>query len=854
MEAKLDQKETLLRRVVPLAIMVVGIALLTGLFFSITQRLNDLRTAPGDNLTWALSQVEVEVLLLSDETNLARQTQTSDLSTLRRRFDNLYSRASGMADSRAFAEMRENVEFDTQLTGLQARLDSLAGIIDLSDDELQQRLDDVFSELTEAREDAHDLALTGIALGSVSADAERTTFARVLYVTAAISVSVIMFLGFMLFSQLRQHRIHREAADAVKRANARLKASFDVSLDAIIVADERGTILDFSGAAETVFGFSKSDVIGAEMADLIIPEQYRAAHRAGMERFNRTKEPHLVGQGRIEITALRKSGEEFPVEISIGMASDHRGHIFISYLRDITERLAAEENLKTARDEALKAESAKSNFLAVMSHEMRTPLNGLFGSLELLQKTTLDAPQAGYLKIAKRSGDILLHHVNDVLDVSRMDADKLELVNSTFDLAQFFKDVVATNEAAAFAHGNRVTLQLVQMPDVPVMMDEQRLRQVAYNLLSNALKFTNGGTITVNAETRKTDAGGTELQFSVQDTGVGISGKDQSRVFERFFTQDRSYDRLASGAGLGLTICKQIVEMMGGEITLRSKLGQGSTFTVTVPMALAKAQADAAPETEGPFDASVLKGKHILLVEDNEINRLIVCEMLQSEGLQVSIARDGQEAIDQAQLQEYSAILMDVSMPVMNGIDATKAIRGTQNPNQNRPILALTAHALPEERTRFLEAGMNVCLSKPVSQNTLLRALVAVGKDPNNLDNNQRSNPGSELIDPEIFGGLIAVFSTDKLAKLIGDFDDEISKLITAIPVLTEAADLSDLAVAAHKSIGSAGMIGVLHFRDQLRALEQAAKAGQQQDAQAAAAVVVSGWANTRKALMLAIS
>ena len=471
---------------------------------------------------------------------------------------------------------------------LQACLDKLALLIDSPDAELLNRLQEVWQLSTTIREDAHDIALTGIALRSAASDAERAEFSQLLFAAAAISIALILFLGFMLFVLLRQYRIHREISEAAERATSRLKSSFDVSLDAIIVADDSGVILDYSGAAETVFGFTKEEAVGAQMSDLIVPHQHRAAHRAGMDRFNETGEARLVGQGRIEITALRKSGEEFPVEISIGMAKDHRGTIFISYLRDITERLAAEENLKRARDEALQAEQAKSNFLAVMSHEMRTPLNGIFGTIELLQNTKLGKTQEGYLGIARQSADILLYHVNNVLDVARMDVGKLELSEDTFELQQFFRDVVTTNETTAYAQSNTLTLDLEGMPRCHVVADEQRLRQIAFNLVSNALKFTHHGKVTLRAQTTPVDDGRLLLEFSVRDTGVGIHPDDQTRVFDRFFTQEKSYDRLASGAGLGLTICKQLLDMMGGTITLKSKVGKGSTFTVSVPLHIAE--------------------------------------------------------------------------------------------------------------------------------------------------------------------------------------------------------------------------------------------------------------------------
>ncbi|MFT5798031.1 MAG: PAS domain S-box-containing protein [Candidatus Azotimanducaceae bacterium] len=843
--ASLFQKGVRARRLLPLVTIIIGIALLVGLSLNIAKRMNQLRAAPADNLTWALSQVEVDVLLLLDETLLTRQSRTKDVTTIRRRFDNLYSRTSTLRDAPVFARMRLDDAFDSQLSTLERCLNKLAQIIDGSDQELSNNLDQLINELTRVREEAHQIALTGIGLRSQYSDAERASFGGLLLSAAVVSLALILFLGYLLVAIVRQYRLHQEASDAVGHANARIKSSFDVSLDAIVVANDKGHILEFNEAAEAVFGFSASEAIGADMSKLIIPHHLRAAHLAGMKRFNKTKEPHLVGQGRIEITALRKSGEEFPVEISIGTSSDHRGTIFISYLRDITKRLADEKELKTARDDALAAETAKSNFLAVMSHEMRTPLNGIFGTLELLGNSKVTKKQRSYIDIAKRSGDILLHHVNDVLDISRMDAGKMELVEDSIDLAQFFEDVVTTNETTADARNNTLELRLENLPLVPVLIDERRMRQVVYNLLSNALKFTNKGTVAINVSTETQTDGQPVLNVVITDNGIGIRPEDQKLVFDRFYTQEQSYDRFASGAGLGLAICKNLVEMMGGTIALKSTVGIGTTFTVALPFQISVEKHPTVSALTKLSDISSLRGQDILLVEDNEINRLIVHEMLKSNGMIVHEAHNGQEAVELAQSRKYAAILMDVSMPIMNGMDATRIIRGTSGPNQKTRILGLTAHALAEEQERFIASGMDDCLNKPVSQTTLLNALVTATITSDTI----AQKTAHDLIDPATFEGLEQILAPDRLRKLFTDFDLEISTLLQSYALMQNAEDMEALATSTHKSVGSAGMIGAHSFQQELRFLEQAAKAGDTDSAKAHTSAVQLAWPATQAAI-----
>lgn len=833
----------------------MAIGILVMLFISITSRLNDLREAPGDNVTWGLSQVEVEVLLLTDEVIALQASTTGSLKDINRRFNNLYSRVGQINKGPAFAPMRNDPKFSRQLQKIQDAVTQIAATMDGPEAELRGSLDTLRQELVFVRDDAHDIALTGIRLRSDQSDEERLSFSRLLLVAAIVTGALVLLLGLMYWFLLRQYKLHRETSAAVRRANKQLQSSFNVSLDAIIVANNQGVILDINKAAEEVFGFTRGEIVGGEMSDLIIPEQYRDAHRAGMKRFNETKEPRLVGQGRIEITALRKSGEEFPVEISIGQATDHRGSIFISYLRDITARIEAEENLKQARDEALEAETAKSNFLAVMSHEMRTPLNGLFGVIELLHHTKITKKQADYLDFAQRSGNILLHHVNDVLDVSRMDAGKMELAPSAFDLSAFFRDVITTNETTAYAKRNRLVLDLQAMPTKHVWMDEQRLRQIAYNLVSNALKFTDGGVVTLSADV-SAETTSPALCFSVTDTGVGISEENQGKVFERFYTQEKSYDRLASGTGLGLTICKQIVEMMGGDIRLESEPGKGTTFTVSLPLSLADEDAAAELVVEA-VDTATLQGKSLLLVEDNEINRIIIKEMLVGDGLEITEAVNGREAVDAAADTNFDAILMDVSMPVMNGVDATDAIRGHGNLNEATPIIGLTAHALADEQARFLDAGMDVCLPKPISHDALARALVsAVDDAPMSEHKIVLDHPAktAELhhVDLGKIAELRGILKPEKVDSLVAKFGDEVDELIVAIPDLITDGHLAELAALTHKSIGSAGMIGMTQFHGALRELEQAAKAGDAMRASGAAPTVIDMWPEAKAALKAA--
>ena len=815
----MNVRGSLLRRVLPLSIIAIGLVALLSLFQNITTHLTNLREAPNDNLSWTLSQIEVEVLLLSDAAASVGQDK-AQLKDVRRRFDNLYSRISLIRQSSVFAGMRQDKKFSKHLKMLEFCIKKLVKFIDSSDDILLNKIPALEAELRKVRGIAHDIALTGIRLDAVDIDAERADFANLLIVAAIVSAMLIGFLVAISYLLFRQHRKSQEVSIAIERASIRLKSSFDTSLDAIVVANAKGEIKEFNEAAETVFGYSATEAIGAQMADLLIPEQYRDAHHAGMRRFNETKSAKIIDQGRIEITAMRKSGEEFQIEIAIGHAEDEKGSIFVAYIRDITERLAAEEELRIARDEALEAGKAKSNFLAVMSHEMRTPLNGLFGTIELLQETKLSKKQTEYLSLAKNSSDILLHHVNDVLDLSRLDAAKMNLVPTSFDLGQFFENVITTNQTTANAKKNQLVLSLGSMPGQNVWMDEHRLRQIAYNLIGNALKFTTAGTVEVTASL----VSETDLQFSVTDTGIGISDDNINHVFEEFYTQDKSYDRMASGAGLGLAICKRIVDLMGGDISVVSTFGKGTVFTVRVPLVLDDNVAVYKPTTPSSYNPENLNSLNVLLVEDNDINRQIVREMLEKDGVIISEATNGLEAVEMANKQHFDLILMDVSMPVMNGVDATREIRGSDGLSVAVPIIGLTAHALPKEHEAFLAAGMNACLCKPISHDVLARNIESLFIADELVQPTQMAADKLPFLNQNTIREVQETLGDEKLVGVLNKFRSEISALLAVSPQLLEDRNFVELAAISHKSVGSSAILGADRLQKTLQVIEDAAK------------------------------
>ncbi|MGC9420415.1 MAG: ATP-binding protein, partial [Rhodovulum sp.] len=341
----------------------------------------------------------------------------------------------------------------------------------------------------------------------------------------------------------------------------------------------------------------------------------------------------------------------------------------------------------------------------------------LLGTMELMRDTGLDRDQREHLAIMESAGRLLLHHVNDVLDLAHLDSGQAVARAERFDLGALLEETVSMHRALAAVNDNWLVLE----PGAglgAVTGDAPRLRQVLVNLVGNALKFTHAGQVTVRAERR-----GDTVEIAVRDTGRGIAAEDRSRIFDEFFTGDPTYGRAAGGTGLGLAITARLVRLMGGEIALDSTPGAGSLFTVRLPLPVAEAEPPEAAEDDDAPCGGPARPLSVLLVEDNRVNRRVARAMLEKLGHRVTEAEDGLDGVEMAFHGAYDAILMDVSMPRLDGVEATRRIR-LGGRSRHARIIGLTAHALPEEVARFRAAGMDAVGCKPVSR-AQLRGLLA---------------------------------------------------------------------------------------------------------------------------------
>ena len=402
----------------------------------------------------------------------------------------------------------------------------------------------------------------------------------------------------------------------------------------------------------------------------------------------------------------------------------HGRRVGVSF--DVTELRKRECDLAKALDKAEAASRAKSDFLATMSHEIRTPMNGVLGMADLLRETNLDDDQKLYVETICKSGNALLTIINDILDFSRIEADRLDLEDKPFDLADCLDQVLTLMSERAREKSLGLVMRYPRTLPRLVIGDDGRVRQIVLNLVGNALKFTETGEVELRVK-MEYQAGQSVFIIEVADTGIGISSENLERIFEEFQQADNSTTRTYGGTGLGLAITRRLARRMGGEVSASSVVGQGATFTVRLPMDLAQVDDNAEDELQSGGDTSDLSPRvrrRVLVAEDNDVNQLVLRHMLDPQKFRLDIVGNGREALERYRDDPgaWDVILMDISMPVMDGVEATRRIRGFELAEGLAPIpvICLTAHVLDKARETCAEAQMSDYLSKPIQRDLLV--------------------------------------------------------------------------------------------------------------------------------------
>ena len=515
----------------------------------------------------------------------------------------------------------------------------------------------------------------------------------------------------------------RKAAEqSLRESEQRYRLLFERNLAGVFRCSQVGSFLDCNDAGAKILGYdSREDLIGRSVMDVFFDPADKTAADQRMAQYGTASNQ--------ELCMRRKDGSSVWVMANTTMVPGATGIEIEGTFLDITLLKQAEEHMRLAKEAAESANRAKSEFLANMSHEIRTPMNGVIGMIDLALDTDLTPEQRDYLATVKSSAGALLEIINDILDFSKIEARKLELERVPFSVKEVVRATV--KEFAVQAKNKQLSLRCEFSADLPDMAigDPGRLRQILMNLVGNALKFTNQGEIVVRVLRLQDNT----MQFSVSDTGIGISAEKQKSVFEAFVQADTSSTRHYGGTGLGLAIVSQLVALMQGRIWLESKPGEGSTFYFTARFGLAAAvpTKEQTHSREEPAAAKLSRKLRILVADDNLVNLRLAASLLAKQGHSAVTVSSGREALAALKQQSFDLALMDVQMPDMDGFETTKAIRAQERTSHKYlPIVAMTAHAMIGDRERCLAAGMDSYVTKPVDAAKLFTAIAdALPKD-----------------------------------------------------------------------------------------------------------------------------
>lgn len=786
---------------------------------TVGRQLDRLRAAETDNLTWNMTQFQVDYLQFMRALHRAAEAPPQDRAAaaeaLRLRFDLLYSRVhvfEGSALHRILAA-QEAVPLDA-LEALAAELARAMPRIEAPDARLIPALPGL-----EAAFAPLDLPLREMVVLGVRATERETTLRReqlrLVMERFALATGLMIALmgvviGYVAYLNAAVSRRSHELA----RLGRNQRAAFDAALDSIIVFDRAGRVRELNRAAEATFGLDREQVQGRDLAGLILAGSEHARFRQALADQLAHGRSDLIGRGLVSFVAQHADGRRMTIEAALMPAVDDDDQpFFAGFLRDVSERLAAEARLKQALAEARLGDETKRRILTVVSHELRTPLNGLIGALEvLIASDRLTEDTRALASAAAESAGIAIHIANNALDSSLLLSGECpEPAVQPFDLEALLEEVVAPQRLLAQKQGTE--LALAPGPGGRLLGDPHILSIALTNLVNNAVKFTPGGRVAVTPVLRRDAGGELWLQVTIADSGPGIAPEDHARIFNDFETLETDLARESRGMGLGLGIVRRAVEMLRGALHLDSAPGAGARFTLAVPVRLAGPAPDRLPP---PCPAL-----RVLVVEDNAINALVLREMLATLGVTSDEAADGRRAAELAGDGRYDLILMDVAMPEMDGIAATRAIR-SGGASAGARIVGLTAYSQPAERRRFLEAGMDAVAVKPVTRAKL--ALILAGAEPAAPE---AAPPPEPEPDPEneALRGLGEVMGGQKLAGLFERFAQDLAAFRAAAGA-RGAPPLPPLAEEAHRLAGAAALFGLLALREGLLDYERAALAG----------------------------
>lgn len=517
--------------------------------------------------------------------------------------------------------------------------------------------------------------------------------------------------------------------EKLRESHARLTAHMTFTPMLAVTWDEQLRCIEWNPTAHRTLNVTRDQALGMPLHELLTDDDDVSAIRAPYEQFLSGSDVHITATHEVAVARSQSSNESASkpavrrtIEWYHTKLTDHDGALLgvASLGRDITERLAQQAELRAAKEQAESMTQAKSRFLANMSHEIRTPMHGILGTADLLNTMDLPGEAGQYARLIHHSTKVLLGIVDDVLSLSRIEGGVVEVRSLPFDMQQLVRHIQLLFHTEATRRGLSIDVDLGGLRHTRFLGDELLIRQILSNLVGNALKFTPAGYIRVRASSRPIadTPDDSAVVIAVEDTGVGITEERRNAIFERFTQADESPTRTFGGTGLGLTISRQLALLMGGDIECLSEVGVGSSFTLQIRLR----HHDGDFTVEDKERALRNYQKRVLVVEDNRINQLIARKMLESMGLDIDMANNGHEAVTKVQECAYDLVLMDLHMPVMGGIEATRHLRRLPD-GRGLPIIAMTADVMERARDACTEVGMNGYLNKPISHDGLIQEL-----------------------------------------------------------------------------------------------------------------------------------
>jgi two-component system, sensor histidine kinase and response regulator len=600
-----------------------------------------------------------------------------------------------------------------------------------------------------------DAAITGTgASPSTTLMVSLTTVISILIAAVALVASAAGYQSELAAGYKSEVARRRALEQEAEGGRARLQAIFDAVADAIVTIDRDGRIQQWSSGAQRIFGYSPGEIVGVDVT-MLMPPSHRAEHADHARSYLRTRLANMIGVGR-EMTAVRKDGSEFPIELNVSEVRNGDEVFYTGILRDITERERAKAELVRAREQAEAANFAKSQFLATMSHEIRTPMNGVLGMATLLASTELNERQQRLLKNVTRSGQALLDIINDILDFAKIEAGKFELSSVPFDPREAIAELADLFSERCTRKGLEFAFFVSDEVPSELIGDPVRLRQVLVNLVGNAVKFTERGEVVVEVSLRRMTAEDMTLNFMVEDTGIGISAEHCSRIFESFHQVDGSMTRAQGGSGLGLSITRQLVELMGGEITVKSELGRGSRFIF-----------DACFGKSASATEVTQRGRHLahpprtLLVDGNAVSAHVILRYLGNWKIDATVV----PTIDQAEAacreaaaaaRPFDVAILDVKGLGARSIEFGKAFRAATGARRANVILLVGLDTyMSDSRPEMLQDA--TVLPKPARPSELFNALVAAAADDGRCNDIPRISRRSARVERLNFAARVLV-------------------------------------------------------------------------------------------------